>query len=56
MGEVTGSAGAGDHFAFVAQEIGALSIAGSLIALNAGTSNDDYALPSLDDFNVLEVS
>jgi len=61
-GAVFGTAGPGDHFGFVAQEIGALSIAGTKIPLERGPGNDTdatlgrYIISSARDFTVHEVA
>jgi hypothetical protein len=45
-GKVSGTAGSGDHFGFVAQEIGSLSVAGKESPLKSGRSNDNIGLVS----------
>jgi hypothetical protein len=56
MGDVGGSFAVTDHFAFVAQQIGALKVGGKAIALAAGSANDNVAMPFVDDVLLLEVS
>lgn len=53
---VLGSAAAGDHFGFVAQQIGSLKIDARLTALTEGPGNDDVAIGDTDDVRLLEVS
>ncbi len=45
-----------DHFGFVAQQIGALSVNGVGIALTPGPSNDNIPLGTTGDFNLHEVT
>jgi hypothetical protein len=55
-GDIFGSLAAGDHFGFVAQQIGKLKIGPRLLTLNAGPSNDSVPIPFTDDVRLLEVS
>jgi hypothetical protein len=62
-GKVSGTAGSGDHFGFVAQKIGSLSMGGTAFPLKAGRSNDNvglvgakYELGSTGDVTVREVA
>jgi hypothetical protein len=56
-GKVNGTAAAGDHFAFIATQIKALSIAGKKITLQAGPTNDDLVPSTVTtgDFRVVEL-
>ena len=53
-GEVRGTAGGGDHFGFVAQEIGSLKVGALAYALKKGVK-EDIALGSTGDFNLHEI-
>ena len=53
-GEVRGTAGGGDHFGFVAQEIGSLKVGALTYALKKGVK-DAIALGSTGDFNLHEI-
>jgi hypothetical protein len=60
-GAVVGTTASGDNFGFVAQEIGALTIAGVKIPLRAGHGNDTdlssrYIISATRDFSVHEVA
>ncbi|HEX8310876.1 MAG TPA: hypothetical protein VF614_06145 [Chthoniobacteraceae bacterium] len=62
-GKVGGTPASGDHFGFVAQEIGSLSVAGTQIPLKVGRSNDNvglvgakYELGSTGDFTARELA
>jgi hypothetical protein len=54
-GQVAGTAGGTDHFGFVADEIAALSVDGTVYNLNPGPYNDDIPLGSTDDFDAHEI-
>jgi len=58
-GQLMGTTAAGDHFGFTAEKVGALSIAGTVIPLQAGPHNDDVILGATNlpggDFTVREV-
>lgn len=54
-GQAIGTAAAGDHFGFVAQEVVALSIGGAAIPLQAGPSNADIPIGVTGDLRVLEL-
>jgi hypothetical protein len=57
-GQVIGSVAAGDHFGFVAEEIGRMTIAGRPVALTPGAGNDTtgIAIPFTNDVAILEVA
>jgi hypothetical protein len=54
-GTVKGTVAGGDHYGFIADEIDALSVAGSSISLHSGPHNDDVPLGSTADVDVREV-
>jgi hypothetical protein len=54
-GRLRGTSVGGDSFAFLAQEIGSLTIAGEKVALAAGRSNDDFLLGATLDHVVREL-
>jgi len=58
-GEVMGTTAAGDHVGFTAEAVGSLSIAGTVIALQAGPDNDNVVLGATNltagDFTLREV-
>lgn len=54
-GQVQGTAAAGDHFGFVAEEVGRLMIAGTKVPLAPGIGNDDVSLAATGDVSVHEV-
>lgn len=54
-GSVKGTADGGDHFGFVAQQIGSLKIGGVSYALNAGKSNDLINLGPTGDVKLREL-
>jgi hypothetical protein len=49
------SVNATDHFGFVAEDIGAFSVHGQTLNLQAGPHNDDLALGTTGDVTLLEV-
>jgi hypothetical protein len=55
-GGVTGSLASGDHFGFVAEEIGTVKIGGRALPLTDDASNDNVLIRFTDDVRVLEVS
>jgi len=55
-GVVQGTVAGGDHFGFVAEQIGKLSVGGKAIALTTGPGNDDVLIPSSLDVRLLEVT
>lgn len=55
-GNVTGSLQAGDHFGFVAEEIGSVKIAGRSSSLTDDPGNDNVPIRFTDDVRILEVS
>jgi hypothetical protein len=55
-GNVAGSLGAGDHFGFVAQQIGSFKAAGFTAPLLAATANQNIAVRFTNDVRILEVS
>ncbi len=54
-GNVTGSLSAGDHFGFVAQQIGSFKSFGFTAPLLLATAAQNIALPFTDDVRILEV-
>jgi hypothetical protein len=44
-----------DHYGFVAQQIGAIKVGGTTIALAAGASNDNHVVGETTDLNIHEV-
>jgi len=57
-GSVVGTAGTGDHFGIVAEEIGKLKVGGTTQTLTPGAGNDTtpVALGGTDDVKVREVA
>jgi hypothetical protein len=54
-GQIEGTANSGDHFGFVAEEVGRLKVAGTNIALAPGNGNDDISLATTGDVSVREL-
>ena len=54
-GVVRGTVGGTDHYGFVAQQIGSVTIAGSVIPLTAGAHSDNRSLGLDGDFRIHEV-
>lgn len=54
-GAVSGTAAAGDHFGFVAEQIGSFRLGGLVIPLTPGAHNDNRPLGSTGDVNIHEV-
>jgi hypothetical protein len=49
------SVSASDHYGFVAEQIGSLSVSGTAIPLKAGAHNDNVSIGVTGDLNLLEV-
>jgi hypothetical protein len=54
-GQVMGTIGFSEHFGIVAENVGAVRIGGTLLALNAGKSNDDLLVGITGDLRVNEI-
>jgi hypothetical protein len=54
-GQVAGTVGGTDHFGFVADEIGSLSVGGTSYPLQAGPYNDDFPLGATRDVDAHEI-
>jgi hypothetical protein len=54
-GQVLGTVGGTDHFGIVAEQIGAVKIGGTPLALTAGIGNDDIPLGITGDFRIKEI-
>jgi hypothetical protein len=54
-GQVLGTVGGSTHFGFVAENVGAVKVGGTLLPLTAGNSNDDFLVGITGDFRVNEI-
>ena len=54
-GFIRGTTGGTDHYGFVAQQIGSLTVAGSAIPLSASAHTDDRVIGATGDFRIHEV-
>jgi len=54
-GTAAGTEGGGDHFGFVAEQIGAFKAAGSKLTLTPGPGNDTSPIGSSGDLHLLEI-
>jgi len=54
-GTAAGTEGGGDHFGFVAEQIGAFNAAGSKLTLTPGPDNDTSPIGSSGDLHLLEI-
>lgn len=55
-GQVTGTPAAGDHFGFVAQQVGFVKVGGSIIPTTFGPGNDNTLVGTSNDVRIREIS
>src|SRR5262249_50422626 len=55
VGQVTGTGGGPAHYGIVAENVGAVPVAGARLTLAAGNGNDDLAVGTTGDFRVHEI-